>query len=88
VAELLPGGVVRVDGVGCRRFEREGECAEEGGEGGDGHDPAAGFEVGEAAQFVADRDDREPGGGERCECGELDGAVGAAGVSQRRPLMP
>ena len=77
VAELLPGGVFGVEGVGRWSLVGQGECAEQCGEGGDGRDPAAGFEVGEAAELGADRDDRVPGGGERGECGEFDGAVGA-----------
>lgn len=79
-------GVLGVADVGLRPPERQGECPEEGTEGGDGDDVAAGFEVDDAAELDGDRDDREPGGGEGAERGELDGAGGARGYQPAQAL--
>lgn len=76
---VLPRGVVGVDRVGGGVLEGQGEGAEEGGEAAQGDEVAAEFEVDDAAEVVADRDDRVPAGGEGSEGGELDGAVGAGG---------
>lgn len=77
VADEVPAGVVRVVGFGFGALEGECEGAEEGREGGEGGDVAAGLEVDDAAEVDGDGDDRVPDGGEGGEGGEFDRAVGA-----------
>lgn len=86
--ELVPAGVVGVCRVGRRALEGQREGADEGGQGGDSRDEAAGLKVGEAAELVADGDQREPGGGEGGERGEPDGAVGTRGSEPLQALDP
>lgn len=56
----------------------EGEGADDGQEGGDGRDPAAGFEVDDAAEFDGDRDDGVPGDAEAAEGEQGEGCVVAS----------
>ncbi len=71
--ELLGGGC-RLAGVVGELVRGEGrdERADEG-------DVGAGFEVDDSAEDGADREDREPGGGEVAEGQEPDGLAGAGG---------
>lgn len=86
VLELVPAGVVGVERVGLGALEGQREGAQERDEGDGRGDVAAGFEVDDAAELGADRDDRVPGGGEGGEGGELERGVGAGGCEPAESL--
>ncbi|MGX1121262.1 hypothetical protein RKD37_006625 [Streptomyces ambofaciens] len=86
VLELVPAGVVGVERVGLGTLEGQGQGAQERDEGDGRGDVTAGFEVDDAAELGADRDDRVPGGGEGGERGELECRVGTGGYEPAQPL--